>query len=107
MANWSVKSIDAPVDYKDGKPAKSCRERAVDLLIGEVAEYDQYLTGDVWGYVVGDDSCWGFYGREYCEQEAKSVVDCQLKAELKAKLAKLRGYIVNKVPVCYRQFATA
>jgi hypothetical protein len=50
------------------------------LLAGEVETYDQYLTGDVWGYVIEDDdgehidSCWGFYGREYCEEEAKSIM---------------------------------
>lgn len=62
------------------------REQAERCLRGEVETYDQYLTGDVWGYVVarvyydedGDeeqrdelDSCWGFFGREYCEQEAE------------------------------------
>lgn len=49
-------------------------------LKGEVHTYDQYLTGDVWGYVIEDDdgehidSCWGFYGREYTEQEAKGIL---------------------------------
>ena len=50
-----------------------------DMLRGEIATYDQYLTGDVWGYIIEDDdgnyvdSCWGFYGREECEQEAQSI----------------------------------
>ncbi len=48
-------------------------------LEDEVKIYDQYLTGDVWGYVLEDDngnhldSCWGFYGREYCEQVAEDM----------------------------------
>lgn len=37
-------------------------------LKGEVEVYDQYLTGDVWGFVSqeGDeeDSCWGFFGSD-------------------------------------------
>lgn len=45
-------------------------------LRSEVAEYDQYLTGDVWGYTITDggghhlDSCWGFYGFDNCKEEA-------------------------------------
>lgn len=56
------------------------RDKAEEYLRGEVAEYDQYLTGDVWGYVVEDeegnllDSCWGFYGYEYAQQEGLSMV---------------------------------
>ena len=47
---------------------------------GYVETWNQYLSGDVWGYTVEDaagehvDSCWGFYGREYCETEAKSAL---------------------------------
>lgn len=45
----------------------------------DVKVYDQYLTGDVWGYVIKDeeggelDSCWGFYGDEQqCKEEAEA-----------------------------------
>ena len=50
------------------------------VLRGEVETYDQYLTGDVYGYVVKDeagehvDSCWGFFGLEYACQEAKAAL---------------------------------
>ena len=83
--NWSVKGWDAPVTYPDGS-AKTLRERSLDLMRGEVETYDQYLTGDVWGYVVtyldddgeelGEDSCWGFYGQEYCQEEAEQAAEC-------------------------------
>lgn len=50
---------------------------------GMVEEWNQYLSGDVWGYVVSlgtdEDSCWGFYGYENCLTEAKSVVDWHIK----------------------------
>lgn len=42
------------------------------MLDDEVEEYDQYLTGDVYGYIIEDDdgeeieSCWGFFGEQYC-----------------------------------------
>jgi hypothetical protein len=53
------------------------RDAARKYLFGEVSTYDQYLTGDIWGFVVKDeheeivDSCWGFYGYEYCVSEAR------------------------------------
>lgn len=56
-----------------GRLTRGLRERALQLLRAEVEEYDQFLTGDVWGYVVdrsdgtdltdGDDhACWGLFG---------------------------------------------
>jgi len=57
------------------------RERIYDYLEGEVKVYDQFITGDVFGYVVEDQneddlgSCWGFYGMEDVEREAKAVAD--------------------------------
>jgi hypothetical protein len=50
------------------------------VLNDEVETYDQYLTGDVWGYVITDtetdevvDSCWGFYGHDSCEEEGEAT----------------------------------
>ena len=56
-------------------------EQIEQYLRNEVKEYDQFLSGDVWGYTIEDnhgqklDSCWGFYGQEYCIAEAKSYLD--------------------------------
>ena len=46
---------------------------------GMIDEWNQYLSADVWGYQIkaGDedfDSCWGFYGLEYCKEEARRAV---------------------------------
>lgn len=45
------------------------REKTEQSLRSEVEVYDQYITGDVWGYEVIEDgeikdSCWGFYGSD-------------------------------------------
>lgn len=42
-------------------------EKICTFLRGEVEVYDQYLTGDVWGFRLYEndeekDSCWGFFG---------------------------------------------
>ena len=55
--------------------SKSARKQAVSWL----ETWNQYLSGDVWRYVIEDedgneiDSCSGMYGKEYCEQEAKTA----------------------------------
>jgi hypothetical protein len=47
-------------------------------LIGEVKTYDDYLTGNVYGYKVIDeqgneeDSCWGYYGEDSIKEEFKN-----------------------------------
>lgn len=58
-------------------------------MVAEVETYDQYLTGDVYGYVIEsedgtvDDSCWGFFGLDHCIGEAKEAA--KLEAEYKRK----------------------
>ena len=52
---------------------------------GDVEEYDKYLTGQVYGFVVDEDgpdeeSCWGFLGDDYCKEEANSVAAYVAKA---------------------------
>lgn len=73
--------------YGVKKITKQVRQRAIDSLRSIVEEYDKYLTGDVWGYVIEDedgedvDSCWGFIGLKYCKQEAVSAARCSRNYE--------------------------
>jgi len=58
---------------------KKLRARAEGVLRSEVKVFDQYLSGEVYGYVLegpdGDlDSCWGFYGDREVRQEAISMM---------------------------------
>jgi hypothetical protein len=58
-------------------PTQEAAWKAADLLCDE---WDTYLQGEVYGYIIEDesgnhvDSCWGFYGYEYCEQTAKELI---------------------------------
>lgn len=60
----------------------------------ELGEWDKYVQGDVYGYVVegpdGDhyDSCWGFYGFEYACQEARQQLEWAIQHE-KEELKKI------------------
>ncbi len=62
---------------------------ALKVMQGEVETYNDYLTGNCWGYVITDkqgallDSCWGFLGdREYCESEMSSLLAHHEEAEI-------------------------
>jgi hypothetical protein len=54
-------------------------EKLAGYLKAEVETYDQYHSGDVYGYIIEDsdgnevDSCWGFYGQRYCIEAAKEA----------------------------------
>ena len=67
-------------------------DKATDMLRGEVETYDQYLRGEVYGYVVEKkvgcaccghveieevDSCWGFYGDDPNENGMKDNVETE------------------------------
>ncbi len=62
------------------------RDKVVNVLEAEVKTYDDYLSGNVWGFVLenedGDtlDSCWGFYGDD------KDGIACHLPDDAKELL---------------------
>lgn len=78
--------------------SKKVKEKALAYLQGEVKAFDQYLTGDVYTVCTerverdeeGEevscemlDSCCGFYGLEYAQEEAKIMGEDQLALDLK------------------------
>jgi hypothetical protein len=65
------------------------KAQVYELLRNEVSTYSQYCNGEVYGYIVKDDdeeldSCWGFFGSDYCEESAKEAADYTAK-DLKPK----------------------
>ena len=72
--------------------AKKVRQNVENVLRGEIDEYNQYLTGDVYGFIIEDvepgvedddidtggetiDSSWGFYGEDYCREEGERALE--------------------------------
>lgn len=51
-------------------------EEAREAAKSHVEAFSQYIGGDVYGFEIADednemiDSCWGFYGFDYCKKEA-------------------------------------
>lgn len=72
---------------------KSWQEWAYAMMENEMKIYNQYVTGEVFGYTIegGDgycsNSCWGFYGTDEIPrmiEEAKAEIDCAFKEQAKA-----------------------
>jgi len=81
-------------EYSKKILTKQLKQKIYNVIQGEVNTYNQYLSGDVYGYKVIDkdgeelDSCWGYYGMEDVIEEAKSVVDYNVKDDIKNILEK-------------------
>lgn len=95
-------------EYGSKRLTKSKREKVRRILQAEVEIYDQWLRGDMWGYIVKDmdsiyDSCYGFYGYDYCLDEAKSIVNHYIARERKQHIEQVKSWLRNKVPLIYRE----
>lgn len=65
-----VTKAKAREEYGVKRLTKKLLERIDECLKSEVKTYDQYLRGDVYGFILedkqhtDDDSCWGFFGSD-------------------------------------------
>ena len=98
-------------EYGNKNLTKKSIKKAADYLAGEIETYDNYLSGQVYGYSVEDikkelitDSCFGYYGdTDYMIKEAKSNIDHYLRQKQLEKQNKLKALIQNKVSLLKRQ----
>ena len=80
-------------------------------LKGEVETYDQYLTGQVYGFTISEeegdedelDSCWGFYGLEHTTSEMESSMGWNIFAREAKRQSTVKTLIKNKVPLSHRE----
>jgi len=69
-------------EYGVTRISKKTKQMAAQVLAGEVDTYNQYLNGDVYGYVIADEegdhaaSCGGIFGLDYAREAAKEAVAC-------------------------------
>jgi hypothetical protein len=98
-----ISKAKALVEYGWKRLTKSNRAKIISYLVSEVEVYDQYLTGDCYGYHVhkldedGEiedesdilDSCWGFFGHDWEEnglfEHAKPAIDYHIKQMAEAE----------------------
>jgi hypothetical protein len=91
---------------------KKRREKIEEILRSEVKTYDDYLTGNIFGFDIElsgkhIDSCGGYYGdpeESGVIDEAKSIVDYDIERLRKKKAERLKVFIRNHVPFEIRQY---
>lgn len=72
---------EAVKEHMGEEPFVATDEQITESLKAEVEEYDKYLRGELYGYVIEDadgdhiDSCWGFLGDEYFQEALKEAVE--------------------------------
>jgi hypothetical protein len=85
LDNWLVKRLN-----------RELRQKARSLLESELETYDDYLTGNVYGYVLEDDagnvvdSCWGYFGDRAAEY-IKSEVHMQFVKQVGTNSSSVKG----------------
>ena len=83
-----VSIADVKKEYNWKLLTKKRREQIEQYLKNEVSTYDDYLTGNVYGYIIKDkdgedvDSYWGFYGdyEKWALPEAESMIEWMNKS---------------------------
>jgi len=101
MKNWS---------------GKKYKEFAEAYLKSEVTTYDQYISGEVYSYLIEDDvgdnldSCSGFYGYDHEKsglmEYAKNAIDCHIATVKEENIKRLKVEIQNHVPLLKREQLT-
>ena len=83
-----------------------------DQLRAEVAVYNDYLTGNVYGFDIPaidtpDNSCWGFYGDDHetsgLLDMARQLIDGHIEAVTRAHVAKRKAQIKKRAPLERRE----
>jgi len=84
---------DIRKEYSVKRITKKTLQKAKNVLLGEIETYDQFLRGDVYGFVLVKlekcdhnvehenhlDSCYGFYGNDIAENGMLSYLDPKWK----------------------------
>ena len=82
------------------------KKHVYDILRSEVSVYDDFLTGNVYGFVVEEygeeviDSCWGYFGStKDCLSEGILMAQYNIKQDIKNHIEKVKTWIKNRVPL--------
>lgn len=76
-----ISKADICREYSVKRISPQLKDRVTDYLIGEVKAYDNYIRGNVYGYVIEDqegnnfDSCWGYDDYDYMIKECQDIID--------------------------------
>ena len=86
------------------------KKKVYDYMRSEVKDYDNYLTGEVYGFIIEDetgasvDSCWGFNGdSKYALEEGICAAQSNIRWDIKQHMKQLKQWIRNRVPLEKRE----
>ena len=104
---WDVSLVGAVfVKRASGRTFATARKYAKGL----VQSWNDYLSGNVYGYQAGEDgeigSCWGFYGdyeKSGLLENARGEIDFFVENKRKEKQKQTKAYLVNRVPLSARK----
>lgn len=94
------------------------RKWAYAMMEGEMETYDQFVRGEVYGYMIEDENgeeasdallcgCWGFFGDEGKEdmlEAAKADIDSYLKKKKETRKKNLHTLVDNVAKIAYLTF---
>lgn len=76
-----ISKADICREYSVKRISPQLKDRVTDYLISEIKAYDNYIQGNVYGYVIEDqegnnfDSCWGYDDYDYMIKECRDIID--------------------------------
>lgn len=98
--------LEKEVYKREWNRKRANKKHMEEIMRGEVENYDNYLTGEVYGYIVEDeegdhiDSCWGFFGdKKYALSEGVESAKWAMKEDIKNHVKKVKEWIRNRVPL--------
>lgn len=75
-------------EYSYKRVSQKLKQRVAGYLKSEVELQAKYHEGDVWGYRITHiesedevESCWGYFGSDYCMEEAEALVRRMLETD--------------------------
>lgn len=118
LGGWDTSRIGfayvtkSAIEREYGEFNEENREKARQILAGEIATYAAYVEGDVFGFVVkgpdGEivDKCFGFYGwhenKNYALEEARRAIDWHIEQQIERHARFVKIWIKHKVPLIHR-----
>jgi hypothetical protein len=102
-----VRVADVKAEYGWKTLTKARRKKIEEYLTAEVRTYDDYLTGQVYGYTVerldnatGEwdevDSCWGFFGYDPVESGLCDTIPHFSKEQIERAMADLGEWVTTQ-----------
>ena len=114
QANFKQIYFSTKEDFKAYHPNKTIGEYCRELLKYHVQIYENYLNGECYRYTITDSSgeeiddgsCGSYFGNDHQKSglcnDAETLIDAEIRYNLKQRFKHLKSYIKSAVPLQYR-----